>query len=258
MRRRTAVGDRALDAIMVSIAADPPVLVATAHGTRSAVGLATVGALVDQVRRARPGLDVRTAYVDVAQPFLTDVVAAIDGPLVVVPVLLSRGYHVRVDIPRAIRGRQDATATPALGPDRAVSRALVERLGAARAPGVRAGAQIVLVATGSSDPDGAQDLAAAAADLAELTHTSVDAAVLGGPGTPFAEAIARHDPATVDVVTYLLAEGAFYDRMRRDALALGVATVGAPIGAHPDLVRLILARYDGAIGNSGGPDRAGR
>ena len=243
---------------MGRVAADQPVLVATAHGTRSAAGSATVAALVNEVRRARPELDVRLAFVDVAEPFLADVVATVEGPLIVVPVLLSRGYHVRVDIPQALAGRPDAAATPALGPDRAVSRALAERLAAAREPGVRAGAHIVLVATGSSDPDAAEDLAEAAADLAALVSTPVHAAVMSGPGVPFAEAISAHDGGPVDVVPYLLAEGVFYDRLRAESLALGVATVGHPIGAHPALVDLILARYDAAVGKAGEPGPGGR
>ncbi len=220
--------------------------------------MATVAALVDEVRRTRPGLDVRSAFVDVAEPFLADVVAAVDGPLVVVPVLLSRGYHVRVDIPQALAGRPDATATPALGPDRAVSQALAERLAAARAPGVPAGARIVLVATGSSDPDAAEDLAVAAADLAALVHTPVQAAVMSGPGVPFADAISGHDAGTVEVVPYLLAEGVFYDRLVAESGLLGAVTVGYPIGAHPVLVELILARYDLAVANAGEPNPGGR
>jgi sirohydrochlorin ferrochelatase len=243
---------------MVGIIADRPVLIATAHGTRSAAGLATVAALVDEVRRARPGLDVRTAFVDVAEPFLVDVVAGVDGPLIVVPVLLSRGYHVRVDIPQALAGRAHATATPALGPDRAVSLALAERLAAARASGVRAGELIVLVATGSSDPDAAEDLSLAAADLAALLHTPVDAAVMSGPGVPFTEVLTGHSAGAVDVVPYLLAEGVFYDRLQTESRGLGVATVGGPIGAHPALVELILARYDLAVITSEDSSSGGR
>ena len=213
---------------------------------------------MSEVRRVRPELDVRLAFVDVAEPFLADVVAAVDAPLIVVPVLLSRGYHVRVDIPQALAGRPDAAAAPALGPDRAVSRALAERLEAARSPGVGPGGLIVLVATGSSDPDAAADLAIAAADLAALVHTPVHAAVMSGPGVPFAEAVSGHDAVTVDVVPYLLAEGVFYDRLLTESRALGVATVGGPIGAHPALVELILARYDLAVANAGGSSPGGR
>jgi sirohydrochlorin ferrochelatase len=50
--------------------------------------------------------------------------------------------------------------------------------------------------------------------------------------------------APVEVATYLLAEGQFVDNLR--AAASGVATVADPIGAHPALVSLVLARYDEA------------
>ena len=116
---------------MNRIAADP-VLIAAAHGTRSATGTATGGRTGDAVRAARPALDVRTAFVDVAPPFLADVLTAVDGPAVIVPVLLSGGYHVRIDIPSVMRGRSDTWLAPALGPDRAISLALSARLSEAR------------------------------------------------------------------------------------------------------------------------------
>jgi sirohydrochlorin ferrochelatase len=48
----------------------------------------------------------------------------------------------------------------------------------------------------------------------------------------------------VEIANYLLAEGYFDDRLRRIAADLGVVVVGAPLGAHPALVALTLARYD--------------
>lgn len=229
------------------IVSPSPVLVATAHGTRSAAGRATVDALVDLVRTRRPDLDIRTAFVDVSPPFLSDVVAGVDQPLVVVPVLLSRGFHVRVDIPAALAGRTNARATRPLGPDRRISRAMAERLTEARGDGVPPGRQIALVSTGTSDKGGTDDLHAAAADLAALLDTPVHPAVLGGLGVMFTETLAGLDPREVDVVPYLLAEGVFADQLRAQARAAGVRTVAGPIGAHPFLADLIVARYEAAL-----------
>ncbi|MGE5764530.1 MAG: sirohydrochlorin chelatase, partial [Mycobacterium leprae] len=78
-----------------------PVLVAAAHGTRDPRGRAVVGRLCERVRAARPDLEVRTAWVDVGVPSLAEVLAQVSTPSVVVPLLLSTGYHVRVDLPRA-------------------------------------------------------------------------------------------------------------------------------------------------------------
>jgi sirohydrochlorin ferrochelatase len=152
-----------------------------------------------------------------------------------------------VDIPEALRGRDDAVATRPLGPDRAVSLALAQRLADVRGVDVAAAPEIALVATGSSDPDAAEDLAAAAADLAALLETPVHATVMSGPGIPFADEVARLGPHHIDVVPYLLAEGVFFDRLRDEARAMGVRTVGGPLGAHPQLAELVLARYTAAV-----------
>ena len=229
------------------IAADRPTLIAAAHGTRSDAGQAVISNLVNAVRARRPALDVRLAYVDVVEPFLADVVAEVSGPLVVVPVLLSRGYHVRVDIPSALGSREDACASTSLGPHRAVSVAMAERLADARGPGVLPAPGLVLVATGSSDPDSAQDLQSAAADLAELLERPVHAGVMSGPGQDFAALIDQLGPDQVDVVPYLLADGFFLDRLVTQCEQLGVRTTGGPIGAHPAVVELILNRYDRAL-----------
>src|SRR5882757_1164499 len=74
-------------------------LLAAAHGTRSVAGLATIRALIDQVRLARPALDVDLCFLDVLGPRLAERLDALPGPAVVVPVLLSAGYHVLDDIP---------------------------------------------------------------------------------------------------------------------------------------------------------------
>jgi sirohydrochlorin ferrochelatase len=66
------------------------------------------------IGRRRPQLAVRLSYVDVQQPRLADVVAGLDRPAVAVPLLLTSGYHVRVDLPRGLDG---AVAAPPLGPD---------------------------------------------------------------------------------------------------------------------------------------------
>ncbi|MFW5898994.1 MAG: sirohydrochlorin chelatase, partial [Jiangellaceae bacterium] len=74
--------------------ATQPALIAAAHGTRHAAGRAAIAELRAAVAAARPGLDVVEAYVDedVQRPGLTEVLDAA-GPAVVVPLLLSAGYH---------------------------------------------------------------------------------------------------------------------------------------------------------------------
>ena len=119
------------------------------------------------------------------------------GGAVVVPLLLSRGYHVAVDITRAAAA-VGAAVTPPLGPDPLLTEALAGRLAEA---GVPAGAPVVLAAAGSSDPAAAVDVEAQAAALAQqrgapvvtgyasAVPPAVGAAV--GPSPPHAAAPAR-------------------------------------------------------------------
>lgn len=54
-----------------------PILIGCGHGTKSAEGQQTIRDLLDAVRLAMPGVDVREAYVDVHGPKLADVIADI-------------------------------------------------------------------------------------------------------------------------------------------------------------------------------------
>jgi sirohydrochlorin ferrochelatase len=227
---------------MAQPAASPadPRLLLVAHGTRSATGLRTTEELTAAVRAARPGLRVDLCYLDVAAPSLADALAE-PGAAVLVPALLSTGYHVQTDIPAAVAGRDDVRVSRHLGPHPLLTTALVERLREARAarPDAPQAATTVLVATGSSRPEAATEIAEAAQLLAaELgrtvrTHTLAEDLVAA-----FAAAA-----QPVEVATYLLAEGQFVDTIRA-AAAGGV--VADPLGVHPSVVRLILARYDEA------------
>ena len=218
-----------------------PVLVMAAHGTRSAVGIDTTQQLAGLMRSMRPELDVRVSFVDVAAPVFADVVAGVTGPLTVVPVLLSGGYHVHIDIPNVLRARADAVVAPALGPDRSLSLIMAQRLAFARGDRPGAGAGVVLVSTGSSDAAARGDVVSAAADLAEVLGEPVRAAYMTGPQADL-EAALRQGPT--DVVSYLLAPGSFFDRLRELAVQAGALTVTEPLGVHPGLAQLILRRYD--------------
>ena len=83
-----------------------PILILCAHGTRDPAGQASVRAVAESVAE-RLGVEVRTAYVDVQEPHLDEVVLGIPESAegiaaVVVPYLLAGGYHVHVDIANAV------------------------------------------------------------------------------------------------------------------------------------------------------------
>lgn len=220
-------------------------LVLCSHGTRDPDGRSTVEAVGRAVRRARPELDVTLAFVDVHPPFVADKVTALSEAgrgVVVVPVLLSTGYHVRVDVGRAVQPHARAVSTGALGPHPLLADILVDRLWSTGAAGTEA---VVLAAAGSSRP--------ALADLE--TQAALVRARWGGPvavgfgsiAAPLvADAVsrARADGAErVLVSPYLLAEGFSYSRL----LGAGADAVAAPLGVDPRLIDVVLERYDAAV-----------
>ncbi|BCJ48823.1 hypothetical protein Asp14428_02980 [Actinoplanes sp. NBRC 14428] len=199
-------------------------LLAVAHGTRSAAGQAQIRDLAGRVARRLPEADLRLAYVDVQQPRVGDVIRETDA---VVPLLLSAGYHVRVDIAQAAASA-GATVAPPLGPDPLLADVLRRRIPRCDA--------VVLAAAGSSDPAWRADVEAVAAQLgatvayASGTERRVPDVVAG---------LRERGAERIAVAAYLLAEGLFYRSLHR----AGADHVTAPLGADPALEDLVLARY---------------
>jgi sirohydrochlorin ferrochelatase len=229
-------------------AGDGPPLLMVAHGTRDPAGLAAVEALRDVVRTRRPGLTADVGYVDVARPTLSEALAGLSGEIVLVPLLLGAGYHVKVDIPRELAAAPwvQARVTPALGPDPLLAEALAERLVEA---GVRGGHSVVLAAAGSSDPGSNADAAVVARMLTRRTGTVVAPGYVCG-GTPTVGeavgALVGEGRAPVAVASYLLAPGHFAREVAAVGGAAGGAVTTAPLGAHDAVARLVLRRYDEA------------
>lgn len=221
-------------------------LILVAHGTRRPGGVAMIGDLAAQVG-ALVDETVRVAFVDVLGPTPSELLsryATLSArPAIVVPAFLSRGYHVRADLPAhvAASGHPNVTVTPALGPSRQIARILAEQLAQT---GCGPEDSVILAAAGTSDRRARADLRTAAALLATLTGTRVDLAfaATGGPDVRTAVADARRRGASrVAVASYLLADGLFQQRLH----ASGADVVTPPLGTHPGLARLIAARFQG-------------
>lgn len=226
-----------------------PVLVVCAHGTRSADGQATYAALVDAIRATAPGLRVEPAYVDILSPDVGTLVADLDDAgerVVVVPLLLSYGFHVGVDVANAVAGRSSGVAAGHLGPSPLLAGVLQQRLAALDVTP----AAIVLAAAGSSDPAAADDTAAAAALLADLAGVPVTVGY-GASSTPTVSAAVLAARAgtsePVVVASYLLAPGYFHGQLA----TVGADAVTAPLCSPDDIpqavVDLVLVRYTDAL-----------
>ncbi|HEX6338617.1 MAG TPA: CbiX/SirB N-terminal domain-containing protein [Jiangellaceae bacterium] len=227
---------------------DSPVLVAAAHGTRDAGGRTMIDLLRTEVADRRQGLDVAEAYVDedVQQPGLTSVLADLPEA-VVVPVLLSAGYHVHVDVTNAIAAadRPGVRAARPLGPDPVLAEVLADRLTDAGA----GGHAVVLAAAGSSDPRAATDVERMAELLTARLVRPVTAAYATASRPTVAESVAALHAAgeRVAIASYLLAPGSFHDRLRTS----GAEVVAAPLLPDARIAELVLRRYDEALATGG-------
>jgi sirohydrochlorin ferrochelatase len=225
----------------------PATLLLAAHGTRSAEGLATTRELVAAVSAVRWHVPVVICYLDVVAPSLVEALDALTGTdVVVVPLLLSAGYHVQTDIPAVVSGRTRVRVADHLGPDPAVITALADRL-AEVDDGTAA--VTVLAAIASSRPAAQDEVRAAATALSMRLARAVDVLPLDA-ATPAAIAGL---PTPVAVASYLLAPGGFLDTLCDAVVGHGV--VAAPIGAHPALVGLVWDRYDAALHAAGRQDQ---
>lgn len=233
-------------------------LAAISHGTSDPAGQAVVARLAADVaaeaaRRGHPE-EVRLGHVDVQDPDVAATLAALpEGtPAVVVPVLLSAGYHVNVDLARetADVGRE-VTISGALGPDDRLVELLVERLEAAGAdPRTDT---ILLGAAGSSDPAAVDDCRDMGRRLAARLDADVEVAFLSAAEPRVRDAVAarRERPQRrVVVASYLLAPGYFQDLL----VAAGADVTAAPLlpapegpGGAPDsprqLIEVMLDRF---------------
>ena len=223
-----------------------PVLIACSHGTSSPDGQAAVAGLVSAVALTRPDLDVRAAFVDVEEPRVTELLDSLDDePARVVPLLLSAGYHMYVDLAETVAAHPNATSAAALGPDPRLAQLLAARLDDV---GLRDDDTVILAAAGSSDARAVQDCRDAAEALGQLIRRPCSAAYLSAaePRLDAAVTEARKEGARVVVATYLLAPGYFADL----AAGCGADVVTPPLllPAEPPatlLVDLVLERYAG-------------
>lgn len=222
---------------------------AVSHGTTSSVGRAAVAALIDAVRARRPGLPVRAGFVDVQQPDVAATLGALPSlsPCVVVPLLLSAGLHVHVDLVGEVRAAvgRGAVLSPALGPDERLVTVLARRLDEA---GLADGDEIVMAAAGSSDGGAVADCLATGRMLAKRLGRPVTVGFISTARPSLQSAVRtardRRPGARVMVATYLLAPGYFADLTALAGADVVTAALLREGGAPPaELVDLVLERY---------------
>lgn len=225
-------------------------LIACAHGTRNPTGRRLIAELALAARAQRPGLVTTAAFVDVQPPTVVDVVAGLAAtgrPAVVVPLLLSGGYHVHVDIAGAVAGAEGTVAARPLGPDARLVDVLLDRLLQAGEDPRDLRTAVVLAAAGSSDTRSVADVESTAGLLQRSWAGPVTTGYgsAAPPTVPDAVAAARRAGAgRVVLASYLLAPGHFHDKL----VGVGADAVTAPLLPDERIAAVLLDRYDAASG----------
>lgn len=236
-----------------------PVLLVIAHGSRDPRHAATVHALVRRVRSLRPDVRVETGFLDFNIPSVQGVLESLAAEgvrdVVALPLLLTRAFHAKADIPAVLRDAPPQLRirqAEVLGPSPLLLAALERRLyEAGLTPADKSSTGVVLASAGSTDPEA---IAVIAEIAREWRHTGWCAvrpafASAGSPaGFPRTEDAVRElrklGCERVAVAPYVLAPGFLPDRIARGAAEADV--LADVLGATPEVARVLLARYDAA------------
>ncbi|MFF5339454.1 sirohydrochlorin chelatase [Streptomyces althioticus] len=232
-----------------------PVLLVVAHGSRDPRHAATVHDLVRRVRARRPGLRVETGFLDFNVPSVGAVLESLDAEgvrdVVALPLLLTRAFHAKADIPAVLSEappRLRVRQADVLGPSPLLLAALERRLyEAGLTPADKSSTGVVLASAGSSDPEAI----AVIADVArEWRHTGWCAVrpAFASASLPRTEDAVRElrelGCARVAVAPYVLAPGRLPDRIVRGASEADV--LAGVLGPAPEVAQVLLDRYDAA------------
>jgi sirohydrochlorin ferrochelatase len=223
-----------------------PALLAVAHGSADPRAEQVLDALIARVRSERPGLVAVLAHLGFSDPSVPVALESLArqgvSEVVVVPLLLTAAYHAKVDLPGLLS--QAAIDNPqlvirqaeVLGPHPLLFELVHRRLAEA---GVEPGMSLVLAAVGTSDAGANAELADVAATLgASIGFASGSPAI-----TDVVADLRARGARQVALATYVLAPGELADRLH-DA---GADVVTEILGAAPEVVDVVLSRYDAAV-----------
>ncbi|MCC3767367.1 sirohydrochlorin chelatase [Streptomyces sp. UNOC14_S4] len=234
-------------------------LLLVAHGSRDPRHAATVTALRDHLAASRPGLRVEVAYLDFCLPGAGQVLArlAAEGvrEVIALPLLLTHAFHARTDIPAVLREATPLGLTvrqaEVLGPSPLLTTALERRLYEA---GVRqedrATTGVVLASAGSSDPRAIAVIEGLAREWQRTGGWQAVRPAYASAASPRVDEAVRALRAggarRVAVAPYVIAPGRLPDRIARGGASASADVVAEPLGACPELVSVLLRRYEEA------------
>ncbi|MEU6119065.1 sirohydrochlorin chelatase [Streptomyces sp. NPDC047117] len=239
-----------------------PALLVIAHGSRDPRHAATVGALCARVRALHPELRVEVGYLDFNAPSVPQVLERLhaDGvrDVVALPLLLTRAFHAKTDIPAVLREtcarlpRLTVQQADVLGPAPLLVGALERRLTEAGLdPADRASTGVVLASAGSSDPEAIAVIAEIAREWRRTTGWCAVRPAFASASLPrTADAVRELRAEGVEriaVAPYVIAPGRLPDRIVAGAREAGADVLADVLGPAPELAHLLALRYAEAL-----------
>lgn len=226
-----------------------------AHGSADPRAAASTRALARAVAAQRPGLDVRTSYLDHAGPrpdeVLLDMQRLGHRSAVVVPLLLTSAFHGRVDLPAVIDRAHSSglslrvRTTDVLGPVGGLVHPLLVAALRRQLPAVDADG-VVMLAAGTRDDLARHTVDLAATELGRQLGLPCRAAFASGSpvtGAVAVSALRAQGCAAVVISSYFLATGRLHEAAVASAVSAGaLAPAAPPLGRALDLARLVIAR----------------
>lgn len=227
------------------------VLILTAHGSADPRSAEVTNAVAEQIRILRPNLDVRVAFCEKSSPNLRDVLAGLDRPGVVTPLLLASAYHARVDIPTMLDGAKvPVQQADTLGEDPRLVEVLRQRLAERGVIATARDTAVLVVAVGSSHAEAnARTTTVASALAAETRWADVRVAYATGPQPSVSDGITelrRTGARRIVLAPWFIAPGKITDRVAATADSARIE-MSDPLGAHPLLAATVLDRFDRAV-----------
>jgi sirohydrochlorin ferrochelatase len=210
-------------------------LVLLAHGSPDARHAQTIAAVADAITQR--GVDCAPAFLDHNAPHIGDMARSGD---VVVPMLLTDGFHRVSDIPALAAVVSACEFTEPLGADAAFISGLEARIGQAGATDKDA---VVLAWAGSTRESARRDVDVLARAWGKASGRAI---ITAAPHEVESRVVAmRGARGSVVVSTFLVADGVLGDRIAAAGIRGGAAHVGAALGDRAEVVEVVLARAFG-------------
>jgi sirohydrochlorin ferrochelatase len=229
-------------------------IVLVAHGSRDPRSARTMRELGRRVALRWPA-GATTAFLDFDAPTVAGALATMTGGPrpIVVPALLTKAYHGRVDLPGLLSGVATPTILSAvLGPAEPgesahplLVRALLRRLSELDTPFDA----VALIAAGTTDAGARSTVEGVAREMAARLDVECVVGYASASLPTAGEAVGRLRSAgarRIVAASYFLAAGRLYDAAAASARQAGVLGVAEPLGTLSELVELVAARAEQA------------